>query len=84
MFVLDRHLTLLGVRHLVEFILTTETTHERIPGRSRPDFEALSHFPLFFTGRNEVVAKVIFLQASVCPRGVCLVPGGVLSPGGCT
>ena len=30
-----------------------------------------------FTGRNEVVAKVIFLQASVCPQrgGVYLVPG---------
>ena len=24
---------------------------------------------LLFTGRNEVVAKVIFLQVSVCPRG---------------
>ena len=37
------------------------------------------------TGRNEVVAKVIFLQVSVCPRGGVLSPGGgVLSPGGCT
>ena len=34
------------------------------------------------TGRNEVVAKVIFLQASLCPQGgVYLVPGGVWSGG---
>ena len=26
----------------------------------------------FITGRNEVVAKVIFLQVCVCPRGGCL------------
>ena len=30
------------------------------------------------TGRNEVMAKVIFLQACVCPRG----GGGVLNLGG--
>ena len=41
----------------------------------------------FFTVRNEV-AKVMFLQACVCPQGgeVCLVPGGLLrggsAPGG--
>ena len=35
-----------------------------------------------FTGRNEVLAKVIFLQACVCPQGGGggLVPGGVWSP----
>ena len=35
------------------------------------------------TVRNEV-AKVMFLQASVCPRGGggCLVPAGCLVPGG--
>ena len=44
---------------------------------------------LCFTGRNEVVAKVIFLQASVCPQGdgpggVCIPGGGgVSTPGGC-
>ena len=32
----------------------------------------------FFTGRNEVLAKVIFSQASVCPQGGRdLVPGGL-------
>ena len=41
-----------------------------------------------FTGCNEVVAKVIFLQACVCPQGGawsrgCLLPGGGGSdPGG--
>ena len=49
----------------------------------------LFHYNRFLiTGRNEVVAKVIFLQASVCPQGGCLVWGGVCSwwcllPGGC-
>ena len=28
-----------------------------------------NEFKLIFTGRNEVVAKVMFLQACVCPRG---------------
>ena len=39
------------------------------------------------TGRNEVVAKVIFLHLFVIlfTGGVYLIPGGVLSPGeGCT
>ena len=36
-----------------------------------------------FTGRNEVVAKVIFLQASVCPRGVVCVVRGGSGLGGC-
>ena len=43
--------------------------------------------PEFITGRNEVVAKVIFLHLPVIHsvhRGVYLVPGCVLSPGGCT
>ena len=37
------------------------------------------------TSRNEVVAKVMFSQASVIllTGGVYLVPGGVLSPGEC-
>ena len=38
---------------------------------------------MIVTGRNEVVAKVIFLHLSVIHsvhRGVYLVPGGVLSP----
>ena len=34
------------------------------------------------TGRNEVLAKVIFSQACVCPQGGCLVPGGCLFWGG--
>ena len=38
---------------------------------------------LIFTGRNEVVAKVIFLQASVCPRGGGASSGGVSALGGC-
>ena len=49
------------------------------------------HKRKIITGRNEVVAKVIFLQACVCPRGGVLSPGGgvlspggILSPGGCT
>ena len=33
------------------------------------------------TVRNEV-AKVMFLQVSVCPQGGCLLPGGVPAPGG--
>ena len=39
-----------------------------------------------FTGRNEVVAMVIFLHLSVIHsvhRGGVLSPRGVLSPGGC-
>ena len=48
----------------------------------------IGEYDLFITGRNEVVAKVIFLHLSVilftggvCLLGGCLVPGGVWSPG---
>ena len=44
----------------------------------RPQVEFLFYRPqrswakVIFTGRNEVVAKVMFLQVSVCPQGGCL------------
>ena len=38
-------------------------------------------FADIITGRNEVVAKVIFLQVSVCPQGGVLSPGGVVCGG---
>ena len=45
-----------------------------------PLFMRLSFFKCFITGRNEVVTKVIFLQASVCPQGGwCAWFGGVWS-----
>ena len=45
-------------------------------------YEMRFRFADIITGRNEVVAKVIFLQASVCPQGSVLNPGGLyLVPG---
>ena len=38
--------------------------------------EAPCEYFRIITGRNEILAKVIFLQACVCPQGGCLVPGG--------